>query len=289
MAILLKGAPVAADISKKLEDRVKALLEKGVIPTLAIVRMGEKAGDLAYEHAAINRCERLGMKVQVKALEESAAQSELIAAIQTINADASVHGCLILRPLPEHIDEEAACEAVAPEKDVDCVTSYSLSRVFSSHGGGFQPCTAQACIELLDYYGYELSGARVSVIGRSLVVGRPLSIMLQDRDATVTMCHSKTRKLYKACRNKEILIVAAGHAGIVRETFVNPEQTIIDVGINDDGRGGVTGDVCFERIEPLVAAITPVPGGVGAVTAAILAKHLIIAAENTLHNLGDIK
>lgn len=282
MAILLKGAPVAAAISEKLEGRVRALLEKAVVPTLAIVRMGEKAGDLAYEHAAKSRCDRLGMKVCVTALSENAPQEELLAAIEAINADPGIHGCLILRPLPGHIDEDAACEALAPEKDVDCVTSHSLSRVFSGHGGGFYPCTAQACIEMLDYYGYELSGARVSVIGRSLVVGRPLSIMLQDRDATVTMCHSKTRKLYKACRNKEILIVAAGSAGIVRETFVNPEQTIIDVGINDDGNGGITGDVCFERIEPLVAAITPVPGGVGAVTATILAQQVIMAAEKMI-------
>lgn len=280
MAIILKGAPVAAAISEKLEEQVKALLEKGIVPTLAIVRVGEKAGDLAYEHAAKSRCERLGIRVRLVTLPSMAAQEELIAAVEAINADASVHGCLLLRPLPEHIDEEAVCEAVAPEKDVDCVSSQSLSRVFSGHGGGFYPCTAQACIEMLDYYGYELSGARVSVIGRSLVVGRPLSIMLQDRDATVTMCHSKTRKLYKACRNKEILIVAAGHAGIIRETFVNPEQTIIDVGINDDGMGGITGDVCFDRIEPLVAAITPVPGGVGSVTATILAKQVIMAAEN---------
>lgn len=284
MAILLKGAPVAADISAKLEPRAKALAERGIEPRLAIVRMGEKAGDLAYEHAALSRCKKLGISVQVEALDKNASQTQLIETIEKINADDNIHGCLILRPLPEHIDEDAVCEALAPEKDMDCVTSHSLSRVFSGHGDGFYPCTAQACIEMLDYYGYDLSGARISVIGRSLVVGRPLSIMLQDRDATVTMCHSKTRNLYKACRNKEILIVAAGNPGIVRETFVNPEQTIIDVGINDDGEGGITGDVCFDRIEPLVAAITPVPGGVGSVTAGILAKHVIIAAERK-HNI----
>ena len=284
MAILLKGAPVAAAISEKLLERAKALIERGIVPKLAIVRMGEKAGDLAYEHAAVIRCAKLGISVHVEALDEKASQARIIEAIERINADDSIHGCLILRPLPEHIDEDAVCEALAPEKDMDCVTSHSLSRVFSGHGDGFYPCTAQACIEMLDYYGYDLSGARISVIGRSLVVGRPLSIMLQDRDATVTMCHSKTRNLYKACRNKDILIVAAGSPGIVRETFVNPEQTIIDVGINDDGEGGITGDVCFDRIEPLVAAITPVPGGVGAVTATILAKHVITAAERK-HNI----
>jgi len=284
MAILLKGAPVAAAISEKLEQRAKTLTGRGIAPKLAIVRMGEKAGDLAYEHAAVSRCAKLGISVQVEALDKNASQTQLIETIEKINLDEDIHGCLILRPLPEHIDEDAVCEALAPEKDMDCVTSHSLSRVFSGHGDGFYPCTAQACIEMLDYYGYDLSGARISVIGRSLVVGRPLSIMLQDRDATVTMCHSKTRNLYKACRNKEILIVAAGNPGTVRETFVNPEQTIIDVGINDDGEGGITGDVCFDRIEPLVAAITPVPGGVGAVTATILAKHVITAAERK-HNI----
>lgn len=284
MAMLLKGAPVAAHISEKLQPRAKALLEKGITPRLAIVRMGEKAGDLAYEHAAVSRCAKLGISVNLEVLDEKAEQTELLDVIEKINTDECIHGCLILRPLPEHIDEDAVCEALAPEKDMDCVTSHSLSRVFSGHGDGFYPCTAQACIEMLDYYGYDLSGARISVIGRSLVVGRPLSIMLQDRDATVTMCHSKTRNLYKACRNKEILIVAAGSAGVVRETFVNPEQTIIDVGINDDGMGGITGDVCFDRIEPLVAAITPVPGGVGSVTATILAGHVIIAAERK-HNI----
>lgn len=288
MAMLLKGAPVAAAISEKLEKRAKDLLDKGIAPGLAIVRMGNKAGDLAYEQAAKNRCSRLGINLQVKTLDENAPQSELIDLINEINKDESVHGCLILRPLPAHIDEDAVCEALAPEKDVDCVTSHSLSRVFSGHGEGFYPCTAQACIEMLDYYGYDLSGARVSVVGRSLVVGRPLSIMLQDRDATVTMCHSKTRNLYKTCRNKEILIVAAGSPGIIRETFVNPEQTIIDVGINDDGEGGIVGDVCFDRIEPLVAAITPVPGGVGSVTATILAKHVITATERK-HNIDNIK
>lgn len=282
MAILLKGAPVAAAISEKLEKRARALSERGIVPSLAIVRMGERAGDLAYEHAAVSRCAKLGIAVRVEVLNENASQSQLIEVIEKINGDDSIHGCLILRPLPPHIDEDAACEALAPEKDMDCVTSHSLSRVFSGHGDGFYPCTAQACIEMLDYYGYDLSGARVSVVGRSLVVGRPLSIMLQDRDATVTMCHSKTRNLYKTCRNKEILIVAAGHPGTVRETFVNPEQTIIDVGINDDGEGGITGDVCFDRVEPLVAAITPVPGGVGAVTATILAMHVLKAAENKL-------
>ena len=281
MAIILKGAPVAAAISEKLKERAKALIEKGTIPTLAIVRMGEKAGDMAYEHAAKNCCARLGIELRIIALDEKAPEAQIMAEIEKINADEAVHGCLVMRPLPEHVDEDRICEALFPEKDVDCVTSFSLSRVFSGHGDGFYPCTAEACIEMLDYYGYELSGARVSVIGRSLVVGRPLSIMLQDRDATVTMCHSKTRNLYKTCRNKEILIVAAGHAGTVRETFVNPEQTIIDVGINDDGKGGVVGDVCFDRVEPLVAAITPVPGGVGSVTATVLAAHVITAAEKT--------
>lgn len=282
MAELLKGAPVAAAITEALRPRARILKEHGIVPTLAIVRMGEKAGDLAYEHASARCCSQLGIEIKVLALPEEAKQRQLVEEIMKLNADASVHGCLIMRPLPRHIDENAVCQTLLPRKDVDCVTELSLSRVFSGHSGGFYPCTAEACLRILDYYGYRLSGSRISVVGRSLVVGRPLSIMLQDRDATVTMCHSRTKELAKVCRNKDMLIVAAGKANMIDENYVNQNQVVIDVGINDDGQGRITGDVNFAAVEPCVSAITPVPGGVGSVTASILAKHVIMAAENTL-------
>jgi len=279
MAVLLKGAPVAREICESLRPRVQALRERGIKPCLAIVRMGENAGDLSYEGTARRRCEALGIELRVFALSLKAEQSEIMSVIDGINKDDDIHGCIIMRPLPPHISEDEVCEYLNIHKDVDCVTSYSMSHVFSGYGMGFFPCTAESCLAILDYYGYNLSGARVAVIGRSLVIGRPLSIMLQDRDATVTMCHTKTRDLPKVCRNKEILIVAAGHAGVVDESFVNENMAVIDVGINDDGKGGITGDADFEKVEPTVSAITPVPGGVGSVTASILARHVIEAAE----------
>ena len=279
MAKILKGAPVAERICEELRPRVLFLKERGVVPCLAIVRMGENAGDLAYESAAKRRCDSLGLQLLVFVLPENAANEELLSVIDGINKDDSIHACLIMRPFPPHINEDEVCEFLNIHKDVDCVTSYSLSRVFSGYGQGFFPCTAESCMAILDHYGYELSGARVAVIGRSLVIGRPVSIMLQDRDATVTMCHTKTKNLPKVCRNKDILIVAAGCAGVIDESFVNENQIVIDVGINGDENGNIVGDVNFAAVENHVSAITPVPGGVGSVTASILAKHVIEAAE----------
>lgn len=284
MAKILRGAPVAERICEELRPRVLSLKERGVEPCLSIVRMGENAGDLAYEGAAKKRCASLGVEVRVFALAQDADERELLSVIDGINKADDIHACLIMRPFPPHINEDEVCEFLDIHKDVDCVTSYSLSRVFSGYGEGFFPCTAESCMAILDHYGYELSGARVAVIGRSLVIGRPVSIMLQDRDATVTMCHTKTKNLPKVCRNKDILLVAAGRAGVVDERFVNDNQVIIDVGINGDEDGKIVGDVNFAAVSNLVRAITPVPGGVGSVTASILAKHVIEAAERQTKN-----
>lgn len=282
MAEILKGAPVAAALSDALGKRVKRLNEKGIVPTLAIVRVGQRDSDLAYERGAVKRCETAGIEVRRFVLSEDCPQECLLKTIRQINDDSKIHGCLLFRPLPKQIDERLACEALVPEKDVDCITSGSLCGVFTGSQTGFPPCTAQACIEILDHYGYVLKGKRVAVIGRSLVVGKPVSMMLQSRNATVTMCHTKTENLSARCREAEILIVAAGRAGIVDESFVSPGQTVIDVGINTDAGGHLCGDVRFDRVEPVVASITPVPGGVGAVTSSVLAKHVVEAAEKQL-------
>ena len=199
--------------------------------------------------------------------------------IRQINEDDTIHGCLMFRPLPNKSDEAEACTLLAPEKDVDCMTSGSLASVFTGKGAGYPPCTAEACVELLDHYGIPLRGKRVAVIGRSLVIGKPVSMMLQSRDATVTMCHTKTVDMPAVCRNAEIIIAAAGKAGVGDEQFASPGQVILDVGINVDEEGMLCGDVKFDAVEPIVEAITPVPAGVGAVTTAVLAKHVIEAAE----------
>ena len=280
MAELLKGLPVAKALTERLVARADALRAGGVVPTLAIVRVGERPDDLSYERGATKRCDTVGIAVRTFVLPADATTADLLEVIGEVNADANIHGCLLFRPLPATIDEAAACAALDPAKDVDCITAPSLYGVFASQELGFPPCTAEACIELLDRYGIELEGAEVCVVGRSLVIGKPVSMMLQVRNATVTMCHTRTRDLPTVCRRSDVLVVAAGHAGTVRADAVRAEQVVVDVGINwDETAGKLCGDVSFDEVEPIVAALTPVPGGVGSVTTAVLAKHVIEAAE----------
>lgn len=279
MAEILKGAPVAAAISEDLIARAGALKQAGCIPTLAILRVGERPDDISYETGAVKRCDKIGIAVKRFLLPADCTKEQLLDTIRKINGDGSIHGCLIFRPLPDKDMEDAACALLAPEKDVDCMTSGSLASVFTSKGAGYPPCTAQACIELLDHYGIELKGKRVTVIGRSLVIGKPVAMMLLQKNATVTICHTRTVDMPGACRSAEIVIAAAGKAGVVDKAFAAPGQVLVDVGINVDENGKLCGDVKFDDLEPVAAAITPVPGGVGSVTTAVLAKHVIEAAE----------
>lgn len=282
MAELWKGAPAAAALSEALITRTETLKARGVVPTLAILRVGERPDDLSYETGAKKRCEKIGIAVRQFLLPADCTREALLGAVRTINEDPSIHGCLMFRPLPDRAMEEAACALLAPEKDVDGMTAGSLASVFTGRGPGYPPCTAQACLELLDHYGVEPAGKRAAVVGRSLVIGRPVSMMLQARNATVTMCHTKTADLPAVCREADILIAAAGRAGVVDAPCAVPGQIVIDVGINVDGDGRLCGDVDFDAVAPVVGAITPVPGGVGAVTTAVLAKHVVEAAGRTL-------
>ena len=280
MAELLKGAPVARALTEELAARCVALRERGVVPTLAIVRVGEREDDLSYERGALKRCEKVGIEARRVLLPADVSQDELLAAIEDINTDSSVHGCLMFRPLPAGLDEDAVAAALDPAKDVDSMTPASLLTTLSGRGEGFAPCTAEAVLALLDHYGVELDGAKVAVVGRSLVIGRPVAAMLTARNATVTTCHTHTRDLAAECRAADIVVAAVGRARTIGADAVREGQTIIDVGINwDEAAGKLVGDVDFDAAEPIVGSITPVPGGVGAVTTAILAKHVIEAAE----------
>ena len=280
MAELLKGLPVAKALAERVAKRAETLARHGVVSTLAILRVGSRPDDLAYERGACKRCEAAGIAVRTFVLEQDCTQAQLLDTIGQINADDGIHGCLMLRPLPDTLDEEAACAALAPAKDVDCATAESLYGVFANRATGFPPCTAQAVIELLDYYGVELTGADVVVVGRSLVIGKPVSVMLQARNATVTMCHTRTRDLAGVCRRADVVVVAAGHRNTLGPEAVREGQVVIDVGINwDEENQRLCGDVAFDDVEPKVGAITPVPGGVGSVTTAVLAKHVVEAAE----------
>ena len=279
MAKVLEGKAVAAAMAGQLRLRAEALARRGVEPRLAILRVGDNGSDLAYERAAAKRCAALGIGVETVTLPGDADTQAVLAAIDRVNADERIHGCLPLRPLPEAIDDGRVRQRLSARKDVDGIGPASLARLFTGSGEGFSPCTAQACLELLDYYGVSLRGRHAVIIGRSLVVSRPLALLLVERDATVTICHTKTADLPALCRTADILVSAAGKAGLVDASYLRPGQVVVDVGVNVSPEGKLCGDVRFEQAEKIVDAISPVPGGVGSVTTLVLCKHVIQAAE----------
>ena len=282
MSVILKGAPVVAAMNEANAARCAALREKGVVPTLAVVRVGAREDDLSYEKGVMARCAKVGVEVKQFLLPADAAQEELLGVIACINADPSIHGCLLFRPLPRQFDDRTVRAALAPEKDIDGITDGSLAGVFTNTALGYPPCTAQACLEILKFYGISLSGRRAVVVGRSLVVGKPAAMMLDRENATVTLCNSRTRDLPEVCREADIVVVAMGKAGAVGAEHLREGQVVVDVGIHVNEEGKLCGDVRFGEAEPLVEAITPVPGGVGTVTTSVLVSHVVEAAEKTV-------
>ena len=226
----------------------------------------------------MTRAGKIGVAVTQYLFEETVTQEAFLAAIREINEDPDVDGVLIFRPLPKHIDDEAVRKTLLPEKDVDGITDGSMAGVYSGADLGYPPCTPTACMEILDHYGIDVTGKRVVVVGRSLVVGKPAAMMLIKKNATVTVCHTRTVDMPAVCRDAEILVVAAGKAGAIGAGYCNENQVVIDVGINMGADGKLCGDVDFAAVEPLVKAITPVPGGVGTVTTSLLMKHVVKAA-----------
>lgn len=279
MAKRLTGKEVVANMGENLRERIDALAARGVTPTLAIVRVGERPDDLSYERTALKRAEGLGIEVRRMVLPAEASQEELMAIIEQVNADSSIHGCLLFRPLPKGIDEKTVCDTLAPHKDIDGISAASLAAVFTGEGKGFAPATAQACIEMLDFYGIKLEGKHVCVVGRSLVIGRPVAMMALERNASVTICHSKTRDLPAIMREADIVICATGRARAYGADCFRAGQTVLDVGINFDAEGSLCGDVNFADVEPVVEAATPVPGGLGSVTTSVTMMHVVEAAE----------
>jgi methylenetetrahydrofolate dehydrogenase (NADP+)/methenyltetrahydrofolate cyclohydrolase len=278
MTTLLKGAPVVAAMNEATAARSRELQQRGITPTLAIVRVGADPSQLSYERGALKRAEKNAVQTKLVTLPQETTEGELIRQITALNEDDSVHGVLLLRPLPAQISDDAARGALAPGKDVDGITDASVAGVVTGDGVGFAPCTPQATIEILDYYGVPLEGARALVIGRSLVVGKPAALMLLARNATVTMAHSHTRDLAQLASEQDIIIAAVGRTGMVDSSFLRPGQTVIDVGINVDANGKLCGDVDAAAAEGTVDAYTPVPGGVGTVTTSVLMKHVVQAA-----------
>ncbi len=278
MAEILKSIHVAEALRASLAPQVAALKEKGITPTLAIVRVGERGDDIAYERGATKNCEKCGVAAKLVTLSADVSEDDLLKEIAQLNQDSSVHGVLLFRPLPKGFNDDRIRNTLAPEKDVDGITDASLAGVFTGNGVGFPPCTPQACMEILEHYGIDLKGKRAVVIGRSLVVGKPAAMMLLARNATVTVCHTRTADMPAVCREGELLIVSAGRAGIIDKSYLSPGQIVIDVGINVKEDGSLCGDVNFADAEAVVGAVTPVPGGVGTVTTTVLIKHVVEAA-----------
>ena len=279
MGIIMKGSDVVAAMKEELLREVDELAAKGIVPELAIVRVGARPDDLAYERGAMKRMASVGIRCTVVELSESVDEQEFERAFAAVNDDPQVHGILLFRPLPKQLDEDAVRSMINPAKDIDCMSPVNMAKVFAGDESGFAPCTPEAVMEVLARYGIDLKGKRVTLVGRSMVVGKPLAMLLLKQNATVTICHTRTADLGAACRNAEVLIAAAGKARMIPAEFVADSAVVVDVGINVGPDGTICGDVDFDAVAPRASFITPVPGGVGTVTSSVLAKHVVRAAR----------
>ena len=279
MGQIIKGKPVADAITAELQKDVEALKAQGITPKLKIVRVGAREDDLAYERGALSRMEKCGIAAEVLELPVDIEQADFVKALKAVNDDPAVHGILLFRPLPKQLDMEEIKFVVDAVKDIDCMNPLNAEKIFEGDKTGYPPFTSQACVEILDHYGVELKGKNVAVVGRSMVVGKPLAMLLLDKNATVTICHSRTADLPAVCRQNDVVIAAVGRAEMVKGDFINEGTVVIDVGINVNAEGKLCGDVKFDECVDKASMITPVPAGVGSVTTSVLAKHVVKACK----------
>lgn len=277
--MLLKGKPVADKIK---EDIIKAVEDcrnsGGCLPKLAVLRVGERADDLAYESRILRNCDELRIEAESVLVDNNIDMVDLLEILRKLNEDPKIHGILVLRPLPPQLDADVISRAIRPEKDIDCMSPVNAEKIFSGDKSGIPPCTPEAVIEILKYYQYELNGKNVAVVNRSMVLGRPLAMLFLAENATVTICHSKTKDLRQVASTADIVVTGVGKGRFFGKDYFNPDSVVIDVGINmEDGK--LCGDVDFDEVSESVAAITPVPGGVGTVTSMILLLHVIKAMK----------
>ena len=273
---ILKGLPVANAINEKLMEQVKSI--EGPLPHLAIIRVGERPDDCSYERGAVKKMDKVGVRCTTYTFDADIDNETFQAEFDKINENPDIDGILMLRPLPKQLDEKQIENKIDPRKDLDGISPLNLAKVYAGDESGYAPCTAEAVIEMLDYAGIDIKGKRVTVVGRSLVIGKPVSMLLMKHNATVTVCHTKTVDMAGTCKNAEILVAAAGSARMIKKEYVADGTVVFDVGINVDDEGSLCGDVDFDAISDIAAAATPVPGGVGSVTTSVLAKHLVKAA-----------
>ena len=275
----MKGSEVSSRMKEMLLAKVSDLKKNGVSPALAVVRVGNKPDDLVYERSILKRFTPLGIDVQVHELPEDISQADFDSEFMALNDDSAIHGILLFQPLPEGLISANVRIRMNPLKDIDGMSPLNEARIFEGGSEGFAPCTASAVMTMLAQYGYDPAGKNVVIVGRSMVIGRPLSMLMLRENATVTVCHSKTQNLPEVCRRADILVAAVGHAKMITPEYVTRRSVVVDVGIDTDKDGNLCGDVDFEQVSGVVQAVTPVPGGVGAVTTSVLAENLLKAAK----------
>ncbi len=279
MSILLKGKPVADSIKEDLKERISNLQKKNIFPTIAVLRVGENPSDVSYEKAIVKVAEKLDIKVKNVILDENIDNSKLESEIIALNNDNSVHGVLMFRPLPKHLDQEKMTNLLSSKKDIDAMNPINLEKIFEGDKTGLEPATPRAAVEMIKGHGYDLTGKHVVVINRSMVVGKPLAMMLLEENASVTICHSKTKDLKSFTKNADFVVTALGRPATIDKSYFNPDSIVIDVGVGETADGKLSGDVNFDDVSDYVAAITPVPGGVGSITTTILLSQVVKAAE----------
>ncbi|NMA86667.1 MAG: bifunctional 5,10-methylenetetrahydrofolate dehydrogenase/5,10-methenyltetrahydrofolate cyclohydrolase [Tissierellia bacterium] len=280
MADILKGNVVANKIKEQMAEDIESLKGENKVPKLAIVRLGKNPGDISYEKSIIKNCNNIGIESEVFERDENITTDELVELIEELNQNNKISGILIFRPLPKHIDEEIIKNTISPLKDVDCMSPINLEKIFEGDLSGFQPCTPKAAMEVLKYYDIPLEGKNVVVVNRSMVVGKPLVMMLLEENATVTICHSRTKNLNEITKNADVVVVALGKAKFFDENYFKEESIVIDVGVSLDEDGKLSGDADYDKLLPIVDKITPVPGGVGSVTTSILLSQVVLACKN---------
>ena len=280
MADVLKGNVVANQIKEQMKKDIEELKKVNKQPTLAIVRLGENPGDVSYEKSIVKNCNNIGIESKVYERDANINTEDLVELLKELNDNKDISGILVFRPLPKHIDEELIRNTINPKKDVDCMHPLNLEKIFEGNMSGFAPCTPKAAMEILRYYDIQLEGKNVVVVNRSMVVGKPLTMMLLERNATVTICHSRTKNLDEITKRADVVVVALGRAKFFDESYFTEDSIIIDVGVSLDQNGKLSGDADYDKVSPIVNKITPVPGGVGAVTTSILLSQVVLACKN---------
>lgn len=279
MSVIMRGKEVANQIKEEVRQQIEKLKTKHITPRAAIIRVGELQDSIGYERSATRVLSELGIEIEKFHFKEEISEADFIDEFDKINHDADIHGILLLRPIPDHINADEISNRIQPEKDIDGMSPYNIGRVLSPRKDDFVPCTPVAVMKTLAYYNIELQGRNVAVVGHSLVVGRPLSMLLASQNATVALCHIDTKNTEEICKNADIVVSAVGKIGLITKDHIKEGAVVIDVGTSYTSDGKLRGDVDFEEVKDTASYITPVPGGIGAITTTILGERVVTAAK----------